>query len=1191
MRKNLLLLCFCFILLSGAFAQKSSDIVLAKTTLIEQVEELGLNRDEIPNYLVSDHYMSDYSKATHLYLWQTYQGVPVYNGLFTIGIKNDKIYNLQTSAVKNLQDLIVTDQHSLSPEQAIKSAAEQLGYPNNEPFTRIDSDRANSYVYAPTSFASNNIPVYLCYDRAEDGTYVKSWNVDLDIPGSDYMSVRVDANTGEIVSKNNYTVYCAFDMDVSHSHTASCRSAFAKDDHTATNKTNEALVTSMVVDGSSYRVYDFPAESPNHGPHEIVTDPADVLASPFGWHDVDGVEGADFTITRGNNVHAYLDKNVDNISDGSEPDGGEDLIFDEVHDQALEPADSEKAAQINLFFTNNRLHDFTYRYGFDEAAGNFQQNNYGNGGQGGDYVFAESADGSGTNNANFATPPDGESGRMQMFLWGASEFDLLTVNDPEQLAGKYDVRSAQFGGPVTDTPITGNLVLVDDGTPEGTTGCNELINGEAIAGNIAVIDRGLCDFSLKTFNAQEQGAIAVIVCNIVGVNGGDGDSDIFNMGGGENAELVTIPAIMAKYSDCQNLRASISTGIDVNATIQLPQVVGPMNLDASYDNGIIGHELGHGISNRLTGGPAQAGCLGNDEQMGEGWSDYFGLVTTVEPGDMGTDSRGIGTYAISEPITGGGIRDFPYSTDMSISPKTYDDIIGTAAPHPLGEVWAVTTWDLYWAMVDLYGYDPDINNLESGNARAIRLVMEGMKEQACQPGFASGRQGILAADIANYDGQHQCLIWEVFARRGIGFDAEQGLTTNRNDNKEGFDLPTACLDELRIRKTADDIVTPGEEFSITLTALNYLQLPDGEVATGVVITDEIPAGSSYVDGSANITPTVSGDMLVWEIGDMAYEEEVSITYSLLSDVGAQSVTQIIDDMEDGDDNWDININEGTSAFWELTDIAAASGEDAWFIPSPGDEETDNELFYKDYFTLQGDRPTLKFNHRYNTEAGSDGGFVAVQEVGQTTWTRLNLDASIRNGFTGILAYGTFAIPSLASFSGNSDDQFLDTYLDLSDYAGKDIRVQFRFGTDDNTTAEGDFVGWAIDDFEIFDLRDYAGTACITDESGFNSCDGAITLVESNGITSLEQLERDDFGMSLFPNPAIDAVNIRLTATQTEAATLSIVSVDGALVSVQNVNVTQGSDVIQLSVADIPAGMYFVQLRSNSNTSIKRLVIE
>ena len=65
------------------------------------------------------------------------------------------------------------------------------------------------------------------------------------------------------------------------------------------------------------------------------------------------------------------------------------------------------ASTTNTFYWTNAIHDITYQYGFDEASGNFQQNNYGNGGIAGDPVRGDVQDGSDTCNANFGTPPDG----------------------------------------------------------------------------------------------------------------------------------------------------------------------------------------------------------------------------------------------------------------------------------------------------------------------------------------------------------------------------------------------------------------------------------------------------------------------------------------------------------------------------------------------------------------------------------------------------------------------------------------------------------------------------------------------------------------------------------------------------------------------------------------------------------------
>ncbi len=1187
MQTKLLSVIFMLFIFGGLNAQKSTDIDLAKRTLAESFEKYGLEIDEIDQFLVSDHYVSSYHNATHLYLWQTHKEVPVYNGLITIGIQDDEIYNIQSAAVRGLPSKVIDRPVALGPEDAIQAAGEQLGFPNNEDFTLIETKRANSFVYASASFASNNIPVYLCYDLNAEGMYELGWNVDLDIPGSDYYSVRVSAADGKILTKNNYTVYCSHDVDLSHSHTNRCKLDFSKEQ--GTNATNTALVNSMM--GGTYRVYPAPGESPNHIDHQLVTDPADLVASPFGWHDTDGVEGAEETITNGNNVTAYLDKDSNDIPDAPGPDGGAELVFDFPHDQSAEPVVNEDAAITNLFYMNNFVHDFTYRHGFDEAAGNFQENNYGNGGFGGDRVEAQVADGAdlatpNENNANFATPADGASGRMQMFLWGTNESDIFTVNDPAQIAGKYPAIAAQFGAPITDVAVTGKMVIVDDGTTTPTTGCDETVNAADIAGTVALIDRGECEFGFKALQVQNAGAIAAVICNIEGVNGGDGDTDVFSMAGGAVGAQVTIPAVMMRLSDCNLIRASIEAGVDVNVTLQLPQITGPTRINGSFDNGVISHEFGHGVSNRLTGGPSQAGCLGNDEQMGEGWSDFFALVMSVEPGDMGTDSRGIGTYASSQGVDGGGIRDFPYSTDMSISPKTYDDIIGTGAPHPLGEVWAAVTWDMYWRMVDKYGYDADVNNQESGNARAIRLVIEGMKEQGCLPGFLSGRDGILAADDALYDGENFCLIYDAFARRGMGYFADQGLTTDRGDGSENFLSHPNCIDTMLISKSTPPFVEIGKEFEVTIKVTNFKQ---GDV-TALVVTDEVPEGTEYVDGTASIAATLNGDVLSFDVGSMTNGEELTITYTLKVLDGSKSETLYIDDFTDGDDRWDIDIFEGTELSWELQASALEADNEGFKINDSATEETDNVLFSIGSFTISGDRPTLKFRHRYNTETGNDGGFISVRPEGQEGWIRLNADNNVRDGYNVTLAYGTFALPNLSAFSGDSEG-IIQSYLDLSDYSGQDIQVRFRFGTDPEAGAEGDFTGWGIDDFEILDLKDFAGTACINIDGEQENCATAITLIESNGVIALNDVERDDFSMTLFPNPANSTVNVSVVSTENADATLQVIAVDGTLAGTQNVRLNTGKDIIAVNIENLSSGVYFVKLNSSTQHSIKRLVIE
>src|SRR5262249_7140886 len=98
-------------------------------------------------------------------------------------------------------------------------------------------------------------------------------------------------------------------------------------------------------------------------------------------------------------------------------DGGTSLNFDFPLDLTQPPSGYVNAALTNAFYWVNTLHDIHYRYGFTEAAGNFQVNNYGRGGLGNDPVQVIAQDPATLNNASMAPPPDGSSPTMRLGLW------------------------------------------------------------------------------------------------------------------------------------------------------------------------------------------------------------------------------------------------------------------------------------------------------------------------------------------------------------------------------------------------------------------------------------------------------------------------------------------------------------------------------------------------------------------------------------------------------------------------------------------------------------------------------------------------------------------------------------------------------------------------------------------------------
>jgi len=144
---------------------------------------------------------------------------------------------------------------------------------------------------------------------------------------------------------------------------------------------------------------------------------------------------------------------------------------------------------------------------------------------------------------------------------------LMKVNAPAGIAGNYEVGAASFGAALTVGGVTGNVVqaldAADGSGPTTTDGCTALTNAAAVSGNIAIIDRGTCGFTVKVKNAQDAGAIAVIIAdNAAG-------SPPAGLGGAD--PLVVIPAVRITLDDGNAIKAQLGTG--VNVTLKLDNTI------------------------------------------------------------------------------------------------------------------------------------------------------------------------------------------------------------------------------------------------------------------------------------------------------------------------------------------------------------------------------------------------------------------------------------------------------------------------------------------------------------------------------------------------------------------------------------------------------------------------------------------
>ncbi|MCQ9640544.1 T9SS-dependent M36 family metallopeptidase [Chryseobacterium sp. WG14] len=739
---------------SGQLAQKNSSQ--------EKIGVIILNED-----------VSESLRANIVNVQQTYNGLRIYNALGKVIIKEGKIISEKNDFSRNL---VVAKQGKVQERFREEALQQKLGL---EKISKVD-------YLADVYFEKNNVYILSKELFVSDKNSPNVWHV------------IADASTGEILSKNNMTLSCDFE-DNSNIHQKSDERLNLLEHLPADVEENTPATANLLLPtDASYNIFPLPVEAPTFGARAVVNNPWNLTASPEGWHS-DGVNS--YTNTRGNNVYAYSDQDNADVP-GYSPDGGSGLNFnfpfaDGRYDN---PFIYRDAAITNLFYVNNKMHDTFYKFGFTEAARNYQTNNFGKGGIQNDAVNAEAFDGSGLNNANFYPGYETVIGGqtyldapvMQMYLWdrkqtAADPISRYQYNSPANIASRPKVltEGAAFGSLL----FGGQSVTGDLAVSIPANACTTVAAG-SMAGKIGVVTAAGCGFSLKTKNLQNAGAVGVIQYHP------SSDTPI-GMGIATPDNTITIPSIMVGKTEGQYLVSQITAGTAINATL---------NFDysgfkhSSLDNGIVAHEYGHGISNRLTG--QGYSCLNSAEQMGEGWSDYFALMLTTRPGDTSALARSIGTYSSGQDAAGTGIRLAKYSPDFSINNYTYGRTNTVSGSHAIGFIWATMLWDLTWKYIEKYGYNSDVMvSPTSGNAKALQIVVDALKLQACNPSFVDGRDAILQADVVGNAGADKCMIWNAFAKRGLGVNASAGSNTLANDQVEDFTVPAECNTALATQET------------------------------------------------------------------------------------------------------------------------------------------------------------------------------------------------------------------------------------------------------------------------------------------------------------------------------------------------------------------------------------------------------
>ena len=369
----------CMLLLASLSMYGQSNIELITKSHIEQNKaKYNLSDSDISEFRIIKNNVSSVSGVHHIHGIQQHNGIDIDQANFSMHLKDGKVFRYNNNFVSNLNDKIKDSPNSSSNTaiSVLQNVLYDLGLKNHGTISIIN-DKSNSNIMLNVEGGSiKDVTARLFYYKNAKDKIILTWHFTIrQLNHEDSWNVIVEVSSNKILQKWDLALKCS---DANHDHNHKELSTYGP--ILENNESVEEVTNYLMPLNQSYEVFAHPIESPNdaNAVRTIEENPFNVNASPDGWHHIVG-EG-DFFTTKGNNIDAYSHGNI-NLRPNEADFNFVDYPFYNTYSVI-----ADRAAVTNAFYWANLCHDIFYEYGFDEAAGNFQQHNYTPFGAGGDAI-------------------------------------------------------------------------------------------------------------------------------------------------------------------------------------------------------------------------------------------------------------------------------------------------------------------------------------------------------------------------------------------------------------------------------------------------------------------------------------------------------------------------------------------------------------------------------------------------------------------------------------------------------------------------------------------------------------------------------------------------------------------------------------------------------------------------------------